>query len=61
MTTKQRADFLVEKYGYKSIEVVLGVILDIEESNTIKYWNEVMTTCKQLIKEKKLEESNQNS
>jgi hypothetical protein len=61
MTTKQRANFLVEKYGYKSIEVIEDVLSNMNESDVIKYWKDVKSYCKQLIKEKKLEESNQNS
>lgn len=61
MTTKERANFLVEKYGEKCIEVVQGVIADIEDSDVIRYWNDVKTTCKQLIKEKKTVDSNQSS
>lgn len=61
MTTKERANFLVEKYGEKSIEVVQGVISDIEDSDVIRYWNDVRNTCKQLIKEKKSDDSNQSS
>lgn len=61
MTTKERADFLVDKYGDKSIEVVEGVILDIEDSDVIRYWNDVKNTCKDLIKENKSVDSNRNS
>lgn len=61
MNTKERADFLVEKYGEKSIEVVEGVISDNEDSDVIRYWNDVRKECKQLIKEKKVVESNRSS
>lgn len=61
MNTKERANFLVEKYGEKSIEVVQGVISDIEDSDVIRYWNEVKSVCKQIIKEKKSIESNYSS
>lgn len=61
MTTKERANFLVEKYGDRSIEVVEGVISDNEDSDVIRYWNEVKSVCKQLIKEKTTKESKQNS
>jgi len=61
MTTKERANFLVEKYGEKSIEVIEDVLSSMNESDVIKYWKDVKSNCQQLIKEKKLEESNQNS
>ena len=61
MTTKERANFLVDKYGEKSIEVVEEVLLDIEDSHVIRYWNDVKNICKQLIKENKLVESNRSS
>lgn len=61
MTTKQRANFLVEKYGEKSIQVVDEVLSNMNESDVIKYWNEVKSTCKQLIKEKSLVNANQSS
>lgn len=52
MTRKERANFLVEKYGEKSIEVVEDVIYDIDDFDVIRYWNDVKIECKQLIKEK---------
>ena len=52
MNTKERANFLVEKYGEKSIEVVEDVISDIDDFDVIRYWNDVKIECKQLIKEK---------
>jgi hypothetical protein len=61
MTTKERANFLVNKYGDKSIEVVEEVLSDIEDSDVIRYWNDVRSMCKQLIKENKLVESNRSS
>lgn len=60
MTTKQRANFLIEKYGEKSIQVVQGVISDTVDLEVIKYWNDVKSACKQIIKEKKATESKQN-
>lgn len=61
MTTKQRANFLVEKYGEKSIQVVDEVLSNMNESDVIKYWNDVKSTCKQLIKEKNAIDTNQSS
>ena len=61
MTRKERANFLVEKYGEKSIEVVEDVISDIDDFDVIRYWNDVKIECKQLIKEKKSVESNHSS
>lgn len=61
MTRKERANFLVEKYGEKSIEVVEDVISDIDDFDVIRYWNDVKIECKQLIKENKLVESNRSS
>jgi hypothetical protein len=58
MTTKERANFLVEKYGEKSIQVVEDVLSNMNESDVIKYWNDVKTTCKQLIKEKNQSHNN---
>lgn len=61
MTTKQRANFLVEKYGEKSIQVVEEVLSNMNEAAVIKYWNDVKSTCKQLIKEKSEIDTNQSS
>jgi hypothetical protein len=61
MTTKERANFLVEKYGEKSIQVVDEVLSNMNESDVIKYWNDVKSTCKQLIKEKSVVNANQSS
>jgi hypothetical protein len=61
MTTKQRANFLVEKYGEKSVKVVEDVLSDIDDSDVIRYWNNVKNTCKQLIKEKNSETTNHSS
>ena len=61
MTTKERANFLVDKYGEKSVQVVEEVLSDIEDSHVIRYWNDVKNTCKQLIKENNLVESNRSS
>jgi hypothetical protein len=61
MTTKERANFLVEKYGEKSIQVVDEVLSNMNESDVIKYWNDVKSTCKQLIKERSTIDINQSS
>jgi hypothetical protein len=53
MKTKDRALFLVEKYGEDSISVVESVLENNEDAQEKKYWIEVKNLCSILIKEKK--------
>jgi hypothetical protein len=50
MTIKDRAQFLIERYGQDSIEVIKGV-MDVKDQDpeTIKYWQEVLKLCKENI------------
>jgi len=51
MTVKDRAQFLIERYGQDSIKVIKDVI-DIKDQDpeTIKYWQEVLKLCKETVK-----------
>jgi hypothetical protein len=53
MKTKDRALFLVEKYGEESLSVVESVLENNEDLAEKKYWTEVKNLCTILIKEKK--------
>jgi hypothetical protein len=53
MKTKDRALFLVEKYGEESLSVVESVLENNEDLAEKKYWTEVKNLCSILIKEKK--------
>ena len=53
MKTKDRAAFLVEKYGKESISVVESVLQNNEDLAEKKYWTEVKNLCKIFIKDKK--------
>lgn len=51
MTIKDRAQFLIERYGQDSIEVIKEV-MDVKDQDeeTIKYWLEVKKLCKETLK-----------
>jgi hypothetical protein len=53
MKTKDRALFLVEKYGEESLSVVESVLENNEDLAEKKYWTEVKNLCTILIKDKK--------
>ena len=53
MKTKDRALFLVEKYGEESLSVVESVLENNEDLAEKKYWTEVKNQCLILIKDKK--------
>jgi hypothetical protein len=53
MKTKDRALFLVDKYGEDSLSVVESVLENNEDLAEKKYWTEVKNQCLILIKEKK--------
>jgi len=53
MKTKDRALFVVEKYGEESLSVVESVLENNEDLAEKKYWTEVKNLCTILIKEKK--------
>jgi len=50
MTVKDRAQFLIERYGQDSIEVIEEV-MDVEDQDpeTIKYWQDVLKLCKEAM------------
>ena len=50
MTVKDRAQFLIERYGQDSIEVIEEV-MDVEDQDpeTIKYWQDVLKLCKETL------------
>ena len=54
MTVKDRAQFLIERYGQDSIKVIKDVI-DVKDQDpeTIKYWQEVLKLCKETVKKKR--------
>jgi hypothetical protein len=52
MTIKERAQFLIDRYDDKSIEIVNDLLKEVDESD-LKYWNEVLKTCKELLTNKK--------
>lgn len=53
MKTKDRALFLVDKYGEESLSVVESVLQNNEDLAEKKYWTEVKNLCLILIKDKK--------
>jgi hypothetical protein len=53
MTVKERADFLVQRYGDKCIDVITSLIEDNTDAKTISYWKDVLKTCKEVLKNKK--------
>ena len=53
MTIKERADFLVERYGENCIQVVNSLLEDNTESKYLSYWKDVLKTCQEIITNKK--------
>jgi hypothetical protein len=53
MTIKERAAFLVERYGENCIEVVNSLLEDTIETNHVSYWKDVLKTCQEIITNKK--------
>ena len=53
MKTKDRALFLVEKYGEESLSIVESVLENNDDQQEKKYWTEVRNMCTILIKDKK--------
>lgn len=52
MSVKERANFLVERYGEKCIEVVNSLLEGDQDTKSVSYWNSVLKTCKELLKDK---------
>jgi hypothetical protein len=53
MTIKERADFLVERYGENCIEVINSLLEDNTESKYLSYWKDVLKTCQEILTNKK--------
>jgi hypothetical protein len=53
MTIKERADFLVERYGDNCIEIVNSLLEDNTETNHVSYWKDVLKTCQEILTNKK--------
>ena len=53
MTIKERADFLVERYGENCIEVVNSLLEDTIEINHVSYWKDVLKMCQEILTNKK--------
>ena len=53
MTIKERADFLVERYGENCIEVVNSLLEDNQDTKEQYYWKDVLKTCQEIITNKK--------
>jgi hypothetical protein len=53
MTIKERADFLVERYGENCIEVVNSLLEDTIEINYVSYWKDVLKMCQEILTNKK--------
>jgi hypothetical protein len=52
MQVKDRANFLVERYGDDCIQVVNSLLEDVQDIKEQSYWNEVLKTCKELLTNK---------
>ncbi len=52
MTIKERADFLVERYGENCIEVINSLLEDNTESKYLSYWKDVLKTCQEILTNK---------
>jgi hypothetical protein len=53
MSVKERANFLVERYGDSCVQVVNSLLEDNQDTKELSYWNEVLKTCKELLTNKK--------
>jgi len=53
MTIKERADFLVERYGENCIEVVNSLLEDNQDTKEQYYWKDVLKMCQEIITNKK--------
>ena len=51
MTIKERAQFLIDRYDEKAIEIVNDLLKEVDEQD-LKYWNEVLKTCQEILKNK---------
>jgi hypothetical protein len=56
MTVRERAQFLVDRYGEKCIEVVNEIIINnaTDEDGYDSYWKKVLKACKEILKEKNI-------
>ena len=53
MTVKERANFLVERYGDNCIQVVNSLLEDNTEIKYLSYWKDVLETCQEILTNKK--------
>jgi hypothetical protein len=53
MTIKERADFLVERYGENCIAIINSLLEDNTETNHVSYWKDVLKMCQEIITNKK--------
>jgi len=53
MSVKERANFLVERYGENCIQVVNSLLEDNTETKYLSYWKDVLKTCQEIITNKK--------
>ena len=53
MSVKDRANFLVERYGDSCIQVVNSLLEDNADTIHLSYWKDVLKTCKELLTDKK--------
>jgi hypothetical protein len=53
MTIKERADFLVERYGENCIDIVNSLLEDNQDTKEQYYWKDVLKMCQEIITNKK--------
>jgi hypothetical protein len=53
MTIKERADFLVERYGENCIAVINSLLEDNTETKYLSYWKDVLKMCQEILTNKK--------
>ena len=52
MSVKDRANFLVERYGDSCIQVVNSLLEDNADTIHLSYWKDVLKTCQEILKNK---------
>ena len=52
MSVKDRAQFLVDRYGENCIQVVNSLLEDNADTQYLSYWKDVLKTCKEILKQK---------
>ena len=53
MSVKERASFLVERYGDNCIQVVNSLLEDNQDTKYLSYWKDVLKTCQEILTNKK--------